>query len=226
MIGESSIEGWLPPVVEFSDPGTGPIEPALQGIRIGVACDNAFSFIYRANLDLLTSLGATLHLFSPLHDKIVPEVDSLYLPGGYPELYLDQLSQNSAMLDAVRSHFQSDRTIVAECGGMLYLLESLTDKAGKRAKLCGILPGDGVMQERLAGLGLHTAPLPEGDLRGHAFHHSQIEMQLEPLAESANRRAKGRGEAIYRYKGVTASYLHYYFASNIEATAKLFQSKI
>lgn len=221
MIGES-LQDWLPPSIEFSAPEKAAIKSTLQGITIGVAHDRAFSFVYRANIDLLKSLGAVIHEFSPLKDRTLPKVDALYLPGGYPELYLEQLSQNSTMLNAIRSHFQSNKTIVAECGGMLYLLESLTDKAGKRVNLCGILPGDGIMQERLAGLGLHTAPLPEGELRGHAFHHSQIEMRIEPLVESKNRRAKGRGETIYRHRGITASYLHLYFPSNPMAAAQLF----
>jgi len=218
-----AMDDWLPPAVTFSEPASEALPPALRGVRIGVARDRAFSFIYRANLDLLEALGASVIEFSPLHDDALPEVDSLYLPGGYPELHLEQLSRNSAMRSAIAGHHRAGKAIVAECGGMLYLLESLTDSQGHRAEMCGLLPGDGVMQSKLAGLGLHTAPLPEGELRAHAFHHSQVSMRIAPITESQNRRSRGRRESIYRHGGITASYLHYYFASNVEATIKLFQ---
>ncbi|MDH3355168.1 MAG: cobyrinate a,c-diamide synthase [Chromatiales bacterium] len=225
MIGKS-LKDWLPPLVDFIAPKLTIIKPSLQGVTIGVARDSAFSFIYRANLDLLKQLGAELCFFSPLEDKTLPTVDALYLPGGYPELYLDQLAQNSQLIEAIRSHVMKNKVIIAECGGMLYLLESLTDKSGKQAKLCGILPGNGFMQTKLVGLGLHTAHLPEGALRGHAFHHSKIDMRIAPLGETENRRTNGRGEVIYRHRGISASYLHYYFPSNIAATVKLFQNHL
>ncbi len=216
---------WMPPTVHFDEPSVEPVEQALQGCRIGIAHDAAFSFVYRANLDLLRQLGATLVEFSPLEDSVLPTVDSLYLPGGYPELYLAQLEANRSMRKSIVAHHEAGKPIVAECGGMLYLLDGLTDTQGQRAEMCALLPGEGVMQSGLSGLGLHTAPLAEGELRGHAFHHSQIDMTVEPQLFSVNRRAKGRSEAIYRHKGITASYLHCYFPSNIAATTQLFLNR-
>ncbi len=194
----------------------------LKGIRIAVARDSAFAFVYRANLELLQEMGADLCFFSPLKDRSLPLADSLYLPGGYPELHLQALAQNEYMHEAIRAHQAAGKPIVAECGGMLYLFESLTDKQGQRANMVGLLPGHARMQTRLANLGLHSVDLPEGGLRGHSFHHSTLETSLEPVSWSASSRKRGRGEAVYRQQRLQASYLHMYFPSNPDASASLF----
>ena len=215
----------LPPAVEFVAPETAPVLPArvLAGVRIGVARDAAFSFLYPANLDLLRVMGAELVFFSPLTDGELPPVDSVYLPGGYPELHLPQLSANRAMALALRRHVDSGKRLYAECGGMLYLLESLTDVKGQRASLAGVLPGSATMQPRLRGLGYQSAPCPGGGtLRGHTFHHSTMETSLAPWAHGERLYNTSPGEAIYREGKLTASYLHNYFPSNPQAAAGLF----
>jgi cobyrinic acid a,c-diamide synthase len=212
----------LPEAVEFTCSATEPAPPLLAGIRIGVARDPAFSFIYPANLDLLRGLGAELVFFSPLIDQHLPAVDSLYLPGGYPELYLQQLQENVALKAALQDHFRAGKPIYAECGGMLYLLESLTDQAGKRGEMVGLLPGSAVMQLRLQGLGYQTALMPGGPLRSHTFHHSVIDTPLSPIAFGERLYNTSPGEGIYRLNQLTASYLHCYFASNPRAAARLF----
>ncbi len=213
---------YLPAPVCF-EPAAQPIPGnSLQGVRIGVARDLAFSFAYPANLELLQAMGAQLVEFSPLADQTLPEIDSLYLPGGYPELHLQQLADNEAMKAALTAHHAAAKPMVAECGGMLYLLESLTDKAGQQAAMVGLLPGHGVMQQRLANLGLHSVELPEGEMRGHTFHHSQMESSLTPVARSQGVRKGRRGEAVYREDRLHASYLHLYFPSNPAAVAQLF----
>ena len=213
---------YLPTAVSFEPAEQSRPDRALQDVRIGVARDLAFSFAYPANLDLLQAMGAELVKFSPLADEALPEVDSLYLPGGYPELHLDQLAANEPMKAAITAHHATGKPMVAECGGMLYLLESLTDKTGQQASMVGLLPGHGVMQQRLANLGLHSVELPEGTLRGHTFHHSQMESDLPPIAQSQGARRGRRGEAVYRKERLTASYLHLYFPSNPAAVAQLF----
>ncbi len=120
----------------------------LAGVRIAVARDEAFAFTYGANLDLLRAMGAELRFFSPIHDRQLPDADSLYLPGGYPELHHLALSANTPMLDAIRAHHAAGKPLLAECGGMLYLLDSLTDVDGTRAELVGLLQGDAVMQKK------------------------------------------------------------------------------
>lgn len=212
----------LPAAVEFTSAAAETPPQLLAGIRIGIARDPAFSFIYPANLDLLRAQGAELVFFSPLADQTLPEVDSLYLPGGYPELHLQQLQDNVALKAALHSHFRQGKSIYAECGGMLYLLESLTDKAGKRGTMTGILPGHAVMQARLQGLGYQSAPMPGGVLRSHTFHHSVIDTPLIPIASGERLYNTSQGERIFQLERLTASYLHCYFPSNPSAAARLF----
>jgi cobyrinic acid a,c-diamide synthase len=206
-------------IISFDPPSS---KPLLNGIRIGVARDPAFSFIYPANLDLLRGMGAELVFFSPLIDRQLPAVDSLYLPGGYPELHLQQLQENVALKAALQDHFRAGKPIYAECGGMLYLLESLTDQAGARGEMVGLLPGSAAMQSRLQGLGYQTALMPGGALRSHTFHHSVIDTPLSPIASGERLFKTSPGEGIYQLERLTASYLHCYFASNPEAAAMLF----
>ena len=193
----------------------------LRGVRIAVARDAAFSFIYRANLDLLAAMGAEPAFFSPLTDDAPPDCDALWLPGGYPELHLGRLAGNASMKEAIRAHHAAGKPILAECGGMLYLTESLCDVQGRAAEMAGLLPADAVMQTHLAALGLQSVSLPEGDLRGHTFHHSRLETRLAPLARAADPNGGG-GEAVYRLGRITASYVHFYFPSNARAAARLF----
>ncbi|MFZ2406844.1 MAG: cobyrinate a,c-diamide synthase [Methylobacter sp.] len=212
----------LPEAVKFISPDQETPPQLLSGVRIGIARDTAFSFIYAANLDLLRAMGATLVFFSPLADATLPEVDSLYLPGGYPELHLQTLQDNRAMKSALQAHFRQGKAIYAECGGMLYLLESITDKAGNRGDMVGLLPGHAVMQTRLKGLGYQSAPMPGGLLRSHTFHHSLIKTPFAPIAFGERLQNTSEGEAIYQSNRLTASYLHCYFASNPIAAAQLF----
>ncbi|BBP05229.1 hydrogenobyrinate a,c-diamide synthase [Sulfuriferula plumbiphila] len=212
----------LPAAVEFTCASAEPLPQLLAGTRIGIARDAAFSFIYPANLDVLRALGAELVFFSPLADQALPQVDSLYLPGGYPELHLQQLQDNAPMKAALHSHFRQGKPIYAECGGMLYLFESLTDKAGQRAAMTGLLPGHAVMQARRQGLGYQSAPMPGGVLRSHAFHHSVIDTPLVPVASGERLYNTSQGERIFRLARLTATYLHCYFPSNPSVAARLF----
>lgn len=213
----------LPPSVSFAPPAGMQLEPLLAGIRIGVARDAAFAFLYQANLDLLQALGAELLYFSPLRFTRLPAVDSLYLPGGYPELHLRGLSRNRAMSDAIRDHHKAGKPILAECGGMLYLLDGLSDAAGERAEMLGLLPGEAHMHKRLSALALQEVELPEGRLRGHTFHHSSLESPLEPLARGECPNYRRTAEAVYRDRRLTASYIHFYLPSDPLAAAALFR---
>lgn len=215
--------GALPAAVAFHPAAVRPeIEPLLTGMRIAIARDLAFSFLYAANLDTLRAAGAELRFFSPLADATLPLCDALYLPGGYPELSLERLAENTAMQDAIRAHQAAGRPILAECGGLLYLLDSLANPDGDPAPMVGLLPGRARMQTRLANLGLHRVELPEGELRGHTFHHSRAEIDLEPIARSTALRPHGTAESVYRLGRLTASYLHLYFPSDPSAAMRLF----
>lgn len=213
----------VPPAVEFLPAQEAPPPRSLEGLRIGVARDLAFSFLYPANLTLLRAMGAELEFFSPLADAELPEVDGVYLPGGYPELHLQALSANRDLAGSLRRHVSEGRPLYAECGGMLYLLESVTDMHGRHALMAGILPGNGRLHARLKGLGYQSAPMPGGVLRGHTFHHSTIETPLPPAALAERRHDGSSGEAIYTRQRLVASYFHAYFPSNPHATAQLFR---
>ena len=149
-------------------------------VRIGVARDRAFCFYYEDSLDLLRQLGAELIPFSPLADERLPDgVQGLYLGGGYPELYAGQLSANRSMLASVRRAVERGLPTVAECGGFLYLGQSLEDANGERWPMAGVLPGQGFRVGRLVRFG-YAALTAHADsmlfragerLPVHEFHH-------------------------------------------------------
>ncbi|MEC5437327.1 hypothetical protein P9961_032485, partial [Pseudomonas aeruginosa] len=217
----ASAETDLPEPVTFEVPAPAPLQRSLEGVRIGVARDASFAFLYQANLDLLRELGAELAFFSPLQDQALPAVDSLYLPGGYPELHLGRLQGNRAMAEAIRAHHAAGKPLLAECGGMLYLLDCLEDADGERGELLGLLPGRARLQKRLTALALQEVELPEGRLRGHTFHHSTLDCAVEPLARGVCPNGRNTAEAVFRLGRLTASYIHFYLPSNPQAAAAL-----
>jgi len=213
----------LPVPVRFSAPKRVHREPLLSGLRIAVARDYAFSFLYQANLDFLIEMGATLSYFSPLTDKAIPACDCLYFPGGYPEMFIKELEANVVLGDQIRRHFKDDKPIYAECGGMLYLLDSLTDKNGIEGKMLGLLSGKGIMQEQLRSLSYQSVDLGDGELRGHTFHYSLCEMNTDPIAHGKRLHDGKEGEPMFKDRNLVASYLHLYFPSNPILAASLFQ---
>lgn len=224
VIAESSLANVVLPKVTFQ-PIASQAQPTgseLHDVSIAIAKDAAFSFIYAGNIRLLKSLGATLRYFSPLHDELIPDCDVLWLPGGYPELHLTSLQNNSTMHDSIRQHYTAGKTILAECGGMLYVQETLTDLAGNTANMLGLIAGNGIIRERGGCQGMQSAPLPEGEIRGHAHHRSKSEGTLPAIAYGKRAKHPAPGEKIIRSKGLTASYLHLYFPSNPQAVIRLF----
>ena len=209
-----------------------PIEEAttprlLTGRTIAVARDAAFSFIYPANLDALRALGAELVFFSPLVNEPLPACDAVWLPGGYPELHAAVLARAEASRDSLRAHVQAGLPVWAECGGMMVLFDELIDRDGQIHAGWGLLPGRVCMGERLAALGPHQLGLAAGTLRGHSFHYSRCETELAPAlhTESVRGGVTKTGEALYQRGALRASYFHAWFASNLAATAALFDQK-
>jgi cobyrinic acid a,c-diamide synthase len=193
--------------------------------RIGVAWDFAFQFYYPATFDLLSAAGAELVFWSPLEDAGLPEVDALYLGGGYPELYARQLARNRAMLKAVREFAASGRPIYAECGGLMYLAEALEDEAGELHPMVGLLPATVRMKPKRLTLGYaevevtRPTPLaPAGSiLRGHEFHASWIEEvpASVPRAYTVRMRRGGTPAAEgYLIGNTLMSYIHLHFGSH------------
>jgi cobyrinic acid a,c-diamide synthase len=201
------------------------IEQSLLGKTIAIAKDAAFSFIYDANLIALKNLGANLVFFSPLKDQTLPEADALWLPGGYPELHSKALSENTTMRQSIKDFYQTGKGILAECGGMLYSLDDLTDLEDKCYPMVGILSGQGAMRGKRGCQGMQTAVIPQGEIRGHAHHRSRSANTPEPVGYGRRQRHPAPGEAIYQQKGLTASYLHLFFPSNLDVTAKIFLGK-
>lgn len=193
--------------------------------RLAVAYDQAFSFYYQDNFDILSSLGAELAFFSPLKDRALPEgCAGLYLGGGYPELHAAELSSNVEMLEAVASAIKKGMPTLAECGGYLYLCRSLTDAAGLQYPLVGAVPwGARMTGERQAlgyyeGLCLGRGALTRyGErLKGHCFHWSVAEGQSDRAAAIELSKDGVRGEPDGYAEGVLfATYLHQHFAGNL-----------
>ncbi|MEF8980630.1 cobyrinate a,c-diamide synthase [Thiohalorhabdus sp.] len=222
-VGEAGVTG-LPEPVAFDAGELPEPEKELAGVRVAIARDAAFAFLYPGNLRLLAAMGAEPVFFSPLAGDRLPEAEAVWLPGGYPELHLDALAANEALKADLAAHHDAGRPILAECGGFLYLLEDLADVAGHSASMAGLLPGRAQLAERVQGIGLQAAPLPEGEIRGHTFHHSRAEVALEPIAHGIRARDRGSAaEAVYRRGRLTATYLHAWFPSNPEAVAELFR---
>jgi cobyrinic acid a,c-diamide synthase len=197
--------------------------PALAGKTIAIARDPAFMFLYPANLDALKALGAALTFFSPLADEPVPDgADAVYLPGGYPELHAEALSRSSAWKSSMRAVHAAGIPIVAECGGMMALADTLADQSGAIWPMAGLLTGSVAMQPRLAGLGPQALPTAQGILRGHTFHYSKLTTTVQPAAHTIKHPSAIQGEAWYRAGSLTASYFHAYFPSNPAAVAALF----
>ncbi len=198
------------------------LRKARDQIRVGIARDRAFSFYYEDNLDLLQQHGATLVPFSPMHDRCLPpDLDALYLAGGYPELYAAQISENAAMLSAIREFVASDRPVYAECGGMIFLSQQLISRDGTTYPMVGVLPFEIEMTGRLVDFGYVTVELTDDCLlgrvgtvlRGHSFHYSRISNEFQAATNyqvqySLSGRTKSEG---YRLGNMLASYMHLHF---------------
>ncbi|AEG92730.1 cobyrinate a,c-diamide synthase [Ramlibacter tataouinensis] len=200
------------------------IPPLLQGRTVAIARDAAFCFVYAANLDCLQALGARLSFFSPLAGEALPECDAVWLPGGYPELHAPQLSRNLRLREGLAAHLARSKPMWAECGGMMALFDALQTADGQVHPMWGLLPGQVVMQQRLAALGPQQLALAGGVLRGHTFHHSLCASPLAPAAHTTSPGGVKSGEALYRLGSLRASYFHAWFASSPAATAELFHA--
>jgi cobyrinic acid a,c-diamide synthase len=204
-----------------------PIEkPLLKNKVIAVAKDEAFSFIYQANLLILQELGAEVKFFSPLYDAEIPLADALWLPGGYPELHAKKLADNFSMLKSMKDFSDNKKPILAECGGFLYCLENLTDLNDETHVMANILAGQGAMKGKRGCQGMQTALFPEGEVRAHAHHRSRSFNMPEALSHGRRQRHPAPGEAMYRHDNLNASYLHLFFPSNPEAISCLFDPEL
>jgi cobyrinic acid a,c-diamide synthase len=206
----------------------------FERARIGIAQDQAFCFYYQSSLDALRAAGAELVPFSPINDGALPSgLDGLYLGGGYPEVFAEQLAANRAMLQSVRQFADSGRPIYAECGGLMYLGEQLQTRDGQRYPMAAVLPLSVEMLDRLERFGYIEVELLDdclvgcrgARLRGHSFHYSRV-------VGAGNLACRYRTQQVltgseqregYCAGNVLASYIHLSFAGNPAAASRLVQ---
>jgi cobyrinic acid a,c-diamide synthase len=212
--------------------------PTNGSVRLAVARDAAFCFVYDDTLRLLREAGAEIAEFSPLADRQLPgNISGIYLPGGYPELFADSLSANESMKAAIRDAIEAGMPVYAECGGFIYLTDGLADNSntlsqGERVAedrvrvqgFVGIFPVTTRMLPRRKALGYREVELaadsflgPAGMVaRGHEFHYSEIGEMPEEIERVYRVRRHGAdlGEEGFRYRNCLASYIHLHFGSN------------
>lgn len=214
------------------------VAPAGSSVRIAVARDAAFCFIYETNLQLLAAAGAELVEFSPLADSGLPaDVSGIYIPGGYPEVHVVELAANVAMKEAIRSAIESGMPVYAECGGFIYLTAGIADATGNADPLhsfTGIFPINTTMLSQRKALGYREIRLREDCLlgrkgetaRGHEFHYSQMYELPQEFARlyQVSKGQNDLGAEGYLYKNCLASYIHLHFGSNPGMAAAFVES--
>ncbi|MBC9929357.1 cobyrinate a,c-diamide synthase [Chitinophaga qingshengii] len=189
-------------------------------LKIAVAQDEAFHFIYPENITALKQLGDITY-FSPLTAGALPNADLLYLPGGYPELHLPQLAGNTGLLQQLR---QYKGRILAECGGMMYLGEQITDEKGEAWTMAGLLPVSTTMQPPRLSLGYREVHIGDVVLRGHEFHYSQY-IKAPGTTQTDIRVLNSRQETVdspvFHGPRILAGYMHFYWGDNIRGLSQL-----
>jgi cobyrinic acid a,c-diamide synthase len=194
---------------------------APKPLRIGISQDKAFCFYYQDNHDLLKALGAELVYFSPLTDQQLPDdISGLILWGGYPELYAAELALNTSLLHCMRAAIVGGLPVYAECGGFMYLQQSLVDLSGEAHQMLGVLPGSTHMTDRLQDFGYYTIQAKRDNLlcaagdsiNAHFFHHSVSDAQGDCFIA---RKHNGQSfDCIVAEGNVFAGYQHLHFGGN------------
>lgn len=191
-------------------------------VQIAVAKDAAFNFYYEENLELLRANGAQLHFFSPLQNESVPScAQGLYIGGGFPEEFAKALAENNVAKQSIREMIERGVPTLAECGGFMYLTESITNRAGETYSMLGVIPGQVKMQDKLAALGYREITGVQGNFliseqehaKGHEFHYSVYEGTHDTPAYFSKGRFRAQQEG-YLKGNVVAGYTHFHFASN------------
>ena len=148
-----------------------------QKVKIGVAYDEVFNFYYKENIESLEANNAKIEYFSPLNDESLPDIDGLYIGGGYPELFSKELSANEKMLKDIKTFHLEDRPIFAECGGLMYLMNSIHED-----KVVNVYPYKSILTDRVQALKYTIAEVKEDNIiskkgekfHGHEFHYSKV----------------------------------------------------
>lgn len=203
-----------------------------QKVRIAVAKDEAFCFIYQDNMELLQELGCDIVYFSPIHDEKLPEgVDGLLLYGGYPELYAKQLSENTSMRTSIKEAIQKKLPTIAECGGFMYLHDSMENAANERYPMVGAIPGNSFKTSGLRRFGYISLEATKKNLlcdrgqriKAHEFHYWDSEDGgSDFIAHKAGK--EQTWDCVHANEWMYAGYPHIHFYTNTEV-AKRFVEK-
>ena len=225
----------LPPHPNPPPPGGREID-SKHRVRIAVARDEAFSFCYPENLELLEEAGAEIEFFSPLRNHHLPTgISGIYLPGGYPELYAPQLAANLTLLQAIRAAAGAGMPIYAECGGLIYLSGGVDGAAADHFQpFVALFPARARMLPQRKALGYRQVTFrfdtilgPAGTIaRGHEFHYSEVAIDPEVPRSYALSRVGGQvlEDEGYVLNNVLASYVHLHFASHPTLAVNLVES--
>ncbi|NYB52035.1 MAG: Ni-sirohydrochlorin a,c-diamide synthase [Methanobacteriaceae archaeon] len=201
-------------------------------LKYGIARDEVFTFYYQDNLEALESNKAELVYFSPLHDEEVPDVDGIYIGGGYPEIFARQLEANQSMCKSINRFHQDERPIYAECGGLMYLTRSINQH-----KMCNVFPYDSHMTQKPQALSYVIARaacdnliIGEGEtFHGHEFHYSKLDLE-GGNPKFAFEILRGRGVTGSRdglmSKNTLASYVHTHVAACPSFASRLVQNAL
>ncbi|MFC7440414.1 cobyrinate a,c-diamide synthase [Laceyella putida] len=200
---------------------------------VAVAKDSAFHFYYPENLELLERLGAKLVFFSPLADEAVPaKADGLLIGGGFPEEFAERLAKNERAKQSIRGFIQRGLPAFAECGGYMYLAESIVTTTGQTFPMVGLIPGTVRMKNRLSALGYREVRALDSNIlfkagdvaRGHEFHYSTLETADEswPFAYLTTGR-RGETREGYARANVLAGYTHLHFVSNPQIAVRFLE---
>jgi len=215
------------PPLKAAIPAIFPKTPFSRKVKIAVARDEAFSFYYQDNLDLLEACGGKLVNFSPIHDAGLPAgIQGIYLGGGFPEVYASKLSRNESMCRAIKKAGEEDMAIYAECGGLMYLAEGIKDLQGREHPMVGLVPGWSDMTKMRLELayvkmrGSARNPLAQGNLtlRGHEFHYTHIPPPASKRLAAWNVVDPDVRPEGFLVHNTLASYIHLHFATHPSLT--------
>lgn len=191
-----------------------------KSLKLAVARDEAFCFYYRENLKLLEEAGVELVYFSPLRDSSLPKgCSGLLLGGGYPENYLKELSANTSMKQAINKAINDGIPVMAECGGFMYLLDSIADKEGNSYPMVGAIKGVATWTGKLVRFGYVTINLDKDMMvKGHEFHYYDTDNNGEDMVVTKSSTGKSYN-AMHRINGGFVGFPHLYYPSAPEVVS-------
>ncbi|MCG8310580.1 MAG: cobyrinate a,c-diamide synthase [Cytophagales bacterium] len=197
-----------------SDLETKNVQNYPSNLKFAVAHDEAFNFIYPQTIKAMQGLG-TVSYFSPLRDSHIPDADFVYLPGGYPECHLKQLSENHSMLRSIKEYATEQGRLYGECGGMMYLGQSIIDRDGKAYDMAGVFDFSSSMEKPGLHLGYRSVQFNGLSLKGHEFHYTSQVNDQENSIELTIMNAKGVpvSSSFYGTGKARASYVHLYLGN-------------